>query len=331
MMPDVRSDSESDLVRKVLSIHGDFFQQRCLKEVKNSGWKVIAEEYPISSNLFYGSLDIWASLAGHKVNLLIECKKSHPKYKRWIFLSKPFLENFYLPIIKMRKNSLRHDDPKVDPFKGRQLDKVFKSDPDVMPNVQTGFLDAERGWFGTKGFAYAAHEITIDADENQIVKSYERANRPRERPPNERIYHGCHQLSLAMKSIMFDELRLMEKHTYTGMPSPKIFIPILVTNAELLTCEVDAEEVDLTTGEIQGTEETKLAQTNRIAYHFPLPEEFYLYPQDVTGDIHVRYLESASQLDMFKKLFIFVVRSSDLSNFLRDLQTVVQANTESQG
>lgn len=327
MTHDERADSETELVSKVLSVHGDFFQQRCLKEVRSSSWKVLAEEYPISSNLFYGSLDIWASRAEHRVNLLIECKKSHPKYKRWVFLSKPFLENFYLPIIKMRKSSLSYDDPKVDPFRGRQLEKIFKSDPDMMPNVQTGFLGAERGWFGTKGFAYAAHEITLDVDENHIVRSYERANKPRERPPHERIYHGCHQLSLAMKSIMFDELRLMEKRTYIDMPSPKIFIPILVTNAELLTCEVDAEAVDLTTGEIKETDKMKLAQTNRIAYHFPLPEEFYLYPQDVTGDIHVKYLESASQLEMFKRLFIFVVQSRDLCNFLQDLQIVELAIT----
>ncbi|MCW4043621.1 MAG: hypothetical protein NWE90_07860 [Candidatus Bathyarchaeota archaeon] len=325
MSNDQEKNSKYNTDKMALSVHGDFFQQFCLNKVRESGWQILAEEYPISSTLTYGSLDIWAAsaISGDGVNLLIECKKSHPKYKRWIFMSKPAGTRLCFPTIKMRKSSLKDSDPKIDPYKKRQLEKTFDSDPAIEPNIRTDIFDTNENdlkWLGIDTFAYGAHEIKIDASNDVIIKSYEKANRTRERPPHERIYHGCHQLSLATKSIMIEELRLMEKQTYVSIPMPKIFISILVTNAELVSCEFDPEEVDPSTGEPLNEDAVRFTQVKRLAYHFPLPEEFYLYPQDVTGDLHVKYLKSASQMGAFKKLFIIVVSSLDLRKFLDDLK-----------
>jgi hypothetical protein len=313
-------DQDIDVSKTTLAIHGDFFQQRCLSEVQQSGWEVLAEEFPISSYRSYGSLDIWAALSrsGKGMNLLIECKKSHPDYRKWIFLSKPGPSSLSFPVAKMRKDSLKLSDPKIDPYKSRQLANLEAA---VEPNISTGFIDVEQGRMGIDTYAYGAREIKLDADIKRIVQSYEEANRIRERPPQERIYHGCHQLSLAIKSVMLEELRLMEKHTYIGIPDHKVFIPILVTNAELVSCFVDTTGIDLHTGEIQREDAVRFTQVDELAYHFPLPKESYLYPQDVTGDRHVQFLESASQMEKFKKLFIIVVRSSHLKKFLNDLRS----------
>ena len=108
----------------------------------------------------------------------------------------------------------------------------------------------------------------------------------------------------------------MEKQTYLGIPHSKLFIPILVTNADLVSCIVHAKGIDLSTGEISDEGAVEFVRVNRVAYYFPLPEELYFYPQDVTGDKHIQFLMSASQLQIFKKLFIVVVRSSDFTSFL---------------
>jgi hypothetical protein len=211
---------------------------------------------------------------------------------------------------------LDFSDPKIDPYKGSQLAKL---DGTLEPNIQTGFLSVDQNRLGIQAYAYGAREIRLDSDENEIVKSFEEANRSRVRPPHERIYHGSRQISLATKSIMLEELKLMEKQTYIGMPPSKLFIPVLITNAELVSCVVDPEGIDLLTGEAnEGA--VKFEDVKRLAYHFPIPEELYLYPQDVTGDRHVPFLTSASQMEDFKKLFIIIVQSSDLQKFLQDVK-----------
>ncbi len=314
---------EFDLARKALSIHGDFFQQRCLSEVRRN-WVVLAEEYPVSSTESYGSLDIWAALSqsGRGANLLIECKKSHPNYRSWVFLSKPSHENLYFPIVKMRKDSLTHDDPKIDPYRTKDLEGVGGFDDRGRrrePNIRTDFFDWDQKSLSIDAFAFAAHEIDLNREEG-LLKSYEQANRMKQRPPHERIYHGCHQLSLAIKSIVLEELMLMEKRTYFEMPHQKVFIPILVTNADLVDCQVDAESIDLSAGDVCDESSVKFKHVDMVTYHFPAPKEFYLYPQDVTGDRHVQFLESASQMHRFKKLFILVVRPKNLGGLLQKIE-----------
>lgn len=306
-----------DVAKATLSVHGDFFQQRCVRAVEEGGWQILAEEYPISSGQFYGSLDIWASLlaSGEGINLLVESKKSHPKYRKWIFLSEPLRTDISFPVVKMRKNSLSSSDPKIDPYKLSELAKLDKE-----PNIQTGFVKVDRSRLGIQTFAYNAHEIRLDSDNGAIIRSYEESNRARERPPHERIYHGCRQLSLATRSILLEELKLMEKQTYVGIPPPKLFIPVLVTTAKLVSCVVDTRGIDLTRGEISDENAIEFKEVDRVAYHFPMPEEFYLYPQDVSRDMHIPFLKSASEMENFKKLFVIVVQSSNFDKFLQDIK-----------
>lgn len=307
-----------DPIKATLSIHGDLFQQRCVRAIAEQGWQLLAEEYPVSSGLFYGSLDIWASLlgSGEGPNLLIECKKAHPTYKKWIFLSKSLSKEVSFPAVKMRKNSLSSSDPKIDPYKQSELAGLAKAEP----NIQTGFVNLDRATLRIQAYAYNAHEIRLDDDNRAIIRSYEKSNRTRERPPHERIYHGCQQLSLATRSILYEELKLMEKQTYITIPPAKFFIPVLVTTAELVSCYVNPKDIDLTTGEMMDESALEFKQVDRVAYYFPMPEEMYLYPRDVRGDIHIPFLKSASEMEEFKELYVIVVHSSNFNKFLEDLK-----------
>ncbi|MDH5482744.1 MAG: hypothetical protein OEY22_07695, partial [Candidatus Bathyarchaeota archaeon] len=75
---------QSDLT-EALNREGFFFQKYCAEKIKESGWSVETEEYPISKD---ESFDIKATLVLFETALhivAVECKRSDPKRKRWAF------------------------------------------------------------------------------------------------------------------------------------------------------------------------------------------------------------------------------------------------------
>lgn len=80
-----------------LNVEGIFFQQRVADILRQAGWTVVAEEYPVAFPPGNGPivgkegrLDIRAErqFPGYVTVLAVECKKADPDYKEWVFFPK---------------------------------------------------------------------------------------------------------------------------------------------------------------------------------------------------------------------------------------------------
>ena len=94
----------------------------------------------------------------------------------------------------MRKNSLEFSDPKIDPYKPRELAMLNEVDSRgrmAEPNIRTDICQLDKERLGIDAFAYGAREIKLDSTDKDCLKSYEDANRTRPRPPNEKFTTGA--------------------------------------------------------------------------------------------------------------------------------------------
>lgn len=310
----------NEAVTKSLEFHGDFFHQRCLREIERAGWKVVDTEVPVHVAEQSSAADVWAEYPSGDFNLqvIIECKRSHPDFRVWTFLEDFFPAKAEFPVV--------YQDREVTIDAGARKLSIFS-------DVRAPSL------LVTERHARRAHEVSLTLDEKKLKKEFEDTYRPRgRRPQGERIAYACYQLALAIRSLLRDEVQILQYRTWAvkeGLPVPRIYLPLLVTTAQLLYGSAKEEKVEMADGTIR-EDGVSYEEVPWLLYSYPLPEEMQLFPLDGLGNqySHGKYLytvlpdtrapyehklqhvQSARGVTRYKRLPIIIVRGTALADCL---------------
>lgn len=122
----------------------------------------------------------------------------------------------------------------------------------------------------------------------------------------------CTHLIDSLECLLSQDLSL-KQNNINELLSELLFIPIIVTNANLVTCDFNPSMVNPSNGKLE-LENVKLEAVNYIKFKKTLSSQFKAYPTS-TNNQH--------ELAMFNQTFertVFIVKSTEIINFLRDLQ-----------
>ncbi len=317
-------DRDYTRITHALATHGDFFERRCASEVAAAGWSVVQEEFPVSLQGETGAIDIWAQKGNGRLNAIIEAKRSHPNFRVWLFYEGAWPTQTRVPIVYRKK--------------GQNISGLSR-ELEIFSDVRgINLKPADRA-------SLIARELPQQPTPDASLKSYEAANRARGgRPPAERIYHACFQVALGLKSVIRDEVQVMQHSAWRtggGGEPLRIFFPLVVTTADLLVCNLSPENVSIETGDID-PRHVEYREEKWLVYFFPLPEAFYLRPLDGLGneyrqgkyeyDIpqgvgsfvegHLQHLPSVAALSHYRRLPVVVVKARHLKDCLQRLEGV---------
>lgn len=256
-----------------LNVEGIFFQKYCTHLIKKSGWKVDNEEYPVtfpkpSSGILGkdGRLDIRASKKVRQkklnvvIDLLIECKKADPNLSSWIFFkSEKKLKHSYILNCKLKekinKESKGHSKWEIETF-SRDFSKSFK-----------------------------LSKIKVCNDGRELKSEFTKKPQKNDtKTSTARIQNGACQVCHAFRSLYADEIDfLREVLNKNNDPKDKthirIFIPIVVTTADLYVANFKAGDVKKIEGVID-YRKVKFSKSPQLLYEFPLPGHLQFSPME---------------------------------------------------
>lgn len=288
--------SDSDWTIHSLNIQGTFFERLCQKIINDhSQWKVVSTNYPVAfpRHTLVGeqsALDIYAQIEKKTIllTLLIECKKNNPEFINWVFF----------PHIKFT-NQLKHFSGLLIANKledGTQNN--WKTTTMLNPMISLKWTPTSDAW-ETRG-NYQQYKDNIKT-----------------RTSNKAITDAAHQIAIATRCIFEEELDnnkiLCVKTAGVEMPYVhQIFIPVIVTTANLFICKFDPKNINPEFGEIPFTK-AHLERQPYVLYEYPLPVHFHSDPLDKAAVLKVK------DKDFGKRMDILVVNSSNLPELLSKL------------
>jgi hypothetical protein len=133
---------------------------------------------------------------------------------------------------------------------------------------------------------------------------------------NASIMDGSYQVALATQSIFSNVWKDARDLTYSPRPSVPwkhhVFLPMIVTTAELFSCRFEATEISDSTGEIP-LKKVAIEEIPYLIYEFPLSKHL----QAETP--HRFSLLTDTQRDELTRLNIVIVNSRSLKGFVDNL------------
>jgi hypothetical protein len=216
-----------------------------------------------------------------KVVLLIECKKNNPDFVNWIFFPKrgqSSCSTMHLPRI--------HTTVTVAGM--------------LVPSIHTVPLHQP--------------SLPISNDCRETRGNYELQKRhDKTKTSNSAITDAANQIALATQSVFSEETQWASERISQGYHLPSsvtLFVPVIVTSANMFLCDFSPENVDPETGEIP-YKDAVLSPVNEVVYSYPLPK----YLQDIPPTQRKQVLETGSA-EEFVRREVFVVHSSKFPSFL---------------
>ena len=286
----------------VLNREGFFFQKYCVQKLKEAGWVIDFEEYPISEN---ETFDIKANLVLFETALniaVVECKRQDPTRKYWIFYKRDL------------------GTPKSQPFL-IQTHQLFTSRPKflwkskVLRGVLEGLNESKLGYpachtIGVEVFkdgnswktnSQVIHKasIVVAKGVNHLFDS-----------EAERLYNN---IRVGLKRLEKDK----KKHGWPYFLGGTI-IPVIITSAPLFSVVFDPSEMDPKTFKISHNKLDHKVK-NWLVYEFPLPSELRYHSKDVftlTGE------------NRYAKMHIFIVNGRHVTQFFRCLSESIKTHSE---
>lgn len=304
---------DQERMTHALNVEGIFFQSKCAKEVEKAGFELRFMEYPVSypknkpiEKTVESTLDIFAEKIANPhfdskkwaINLLIECKKANPKFKDWVFFKKIkthlgtdelLLNATMLKNIKRGKHWKINFDKIVTKEPFQYFEQNYISVPPDIKNPIRQSLD----------ICYDGRELKGDYEKKNAWKS-----------STERIQSACMQISIALRSFMFETFQYQFKLFFEKMDPDDInyYIPIIITTANLFTVDYKIKDIDLGKGEIEESK-PKFDSVPWLVYEYPL-ESYLQLKTEGLWDYHL------SDREKTRKLHIFIVNSKALLKFL---------------
>ena len=234
------------------------------REHPYSSMNIINETIP---QILEGTIDVFAVAKvsdDTSLCLCIECKKANPKQKHWVF--------------ELRTTG----------------DEIYRF---VYYDAKLKALNYEKNIFfpslGYKGMEYFDKAIQ--------VYQFKDLSGELSRDAQEMAYHSLKQANQAIKAFAPAEqeiFRLLRTHV-----TSILYLPVVVTTANLWTTEYKPEDVSWETGEVEN-DKLDLKGKNWVHYEFPLPVNLKLKGRE---DLE------------FEKRPTFVVKADKFPNFINNL------------
>jgi len=289
-----------------LANEGIFFQRKCAQLIKQAGWRVVSEESPVAfPPAKISSIERMESITDIKaqcetfmidnrfisVTSAVECKQRNPKYRCWVFFEASETVTSHPCFLAY----LIYDTERLD----------------VEPKsviVELGFPDL--------GYPLGDRQ-QIYSDKREINRSDKSAKICKNRE-GDSIYKACKQVAVATKAFFHDEFDFASKlHAIgaaLGIPYT-VFIPIVLTAAELWVCKFDSTDISIKNGQL---ESSKVAYRRApwLIYTFPLPS--YLRPTPEKFIVH----PDSQGREVLTKMDMFIVNSSHCLDFFEKLKKI---------
>jgi hypothetical protein len=310
--------TEDEWIIHSVNIHGVFFERACRKIIDESkSWWVSSHNVPVEfppptdhSRGRESNLDIWAVYrhtsgfdGGLRVlSLLIECKKNNPEFVKWIFFPK-----------QVEKTRLR---------RGSSADRVAIRDVAIWhdPNSPKGWKVLPRVMRSWTEF----HIPRVD-EARETRGSYRefKTAGSKTKTANTAVSEACYQVALATQAIFLSESQYLMRKLERAEPSAhvppqgmpwfkQLFIPVVVTTAQLFTCDFSPDDIDPVSGVLPFSK-AAITERPQVLYEYPLPRHLQAMPlfPEVTRD--------EGDTELFNRMHIWVVNSGHFGEFLEGM------------
>jgi hypothetical protein len=249
--------SDDDWKIHALNIHGGFFEQKIASIVHKclpNQLYYITSEYPVEVSNEESRLDVlgfvpssWNPKNG--IFFPIECKKHNPEFIDWIFY------------------------PKVQ-------EKVIGSTFSYFSHAGLYTVKNEKGFLSKIGMTdKLPPEKPVSSDGREVRGNYiNTTNGGKTKTANNSITEASYQVTLATHSLINEHLKLNEKQIKENIeyaPGNFVFIPIIVTTANLFMLDYCIDNIETSTGEI-ALDKVKLEPLDLLWYEYPIPPHLQL-------------------------------------------------------
>lgn len=229
-------DLTNEKAARALEEQGHLFQERCMFDIthKVSGLTFKSKEYPVSVGETQTSVDFIFRAKNRQPRFMyfvFECKRANPKYSNWLFSRSlpPAPVNRSLLVTKLTTQSMKHD--------------------------------------FTHPAAVTTHELYSELKYNDFVDPYGIEVRDkREGDPTKSTFGACQQVLTGIAGLVTEEKQRLEDGKVSSFES--LYIPIVLTTANLFKTEFRARDVDISTGRIDA-DKTKTTPAKWIAVDLP--------------------------------------------------------------
>lgn len=287
-----------------LNRDGFFFQKYCAQKIKEAGWVIDFEEYPISENQTF---DIKANLVLFETALniaVVECKRQDPTRKSWVFYrrdtssseTKPFWIQIHSLSTLVQKFPWKN---KVTRLVLEGLNESKLDNPSCH-TIGVEIYKHKNSWKANPQVVHKASSV-VAKGVNYLFDSEAK-----------RLYNN---LRIGLKRLEKDKKRL-------GWPyfAGSTIIPVVITSAPLLSIAFDPDEMDIKTFKVSYNK-LDHEETKWLVYDFPLPSELRYRSRDfftLTGEsryakMHIFILNGKHITEFFKRLTESIATRSDKS------------------
>lgn len=279
-----------------LNIQGIFFQKLIASIIIRHG-KVdfVTEEYPVeyppgNKNIrgLESRLDIHARIKDQihnsaRINLLIECKKANPEFVDWIFFEKSI--------------STERDDQPIN-FLEVTCDVSEGQPPKPRFDVVSRYL--------------ASYKIAGEARETRgDYENYKGGNKTK--TSNTAITEAANQVVLATHSIAEEHLEFLGRFEDSKNPVlTHLYLPVIVTTANLFICKFDPQNTSMTTGTISH-HNVNLERQDYLFYEYPIPTHLQIKTDEYW------YTERPEEKDRYVRRHVLIINGKSFDKILDNL------------
>jgi len=284
-------------VTDTLNKEGYFFQKYCAEKIKEAGWIIDFEEYPISDDKTF---DIKANLICHETALkiaVVECKRQDPMRKKWIFYRREPVGS------------------KSEPFL-IQVHHLHTANGTILRGVSELLAESKLGF-------PSCHTIGLEL----------LLNKKKRLETNPEVVHSaCLTVAKGIKHLFDSEAERLYNNMKLGLKRLESYkkkygwpyflgvtlIPVVVTSAPLFSLAFDPNEMDSETFKVPHNEE-HYKEEKWLVYEFPLPLETRYRSEHffaVTGE------------NRYAKMHEFIVNGKYILQFFRCLAESFEVGPE---
>jgi len=290
--------SDDDWKVHALNVHGGFFEQKVASIINDYNPKklfFITSEYPVRVAQEESRLDVLGFIpysinpnSGSGIYLTIECKKHNADFVDWVFF--PTIQNQLFGVDYSQCAFL-----KTYPYNNEFLVKTK--------------IELSKKRYTNK---------PISGDSREVRGTYKDvSNGIKTKTSNSSITEASYQVTLATHSIINEHIRLNDeniKHNQNSLFGVYIYVPVIVTTANLYLLDYKVDDIDTLTGEI-AFDKTKLNPVNWLWYEYPIPPHLQL-DMEVDNSDKMTTINNLRNFDYAVRRNIMVVNSAKIEEAL---------------
>ncbi len=299
--------TDDDWKIHALNVHGNFFQNKVAQTINTFNpqrLRFITTEYPVEYPRDHSReesrLDVLGFIpAQHNyqsgIYLIIECKKANPEFIDWLFY----------PTVQNQLFDPNHS--QITVVRNTTVNKTQQYDEFI----------AELGL--TRGLPVS--NVQISGDCREVRGSYENVSKGiKTKTSNATITDASYQVVLATHSIASDHrdanTKLLDENSRPVLDR-YLYMPMIVTTANLFTIEYNLDDVDISSGEIP-LDKVTLKPADMVFYEYPIPPHLqivsdtkYIKPYDFSMDYRVRRYILIANAKCLDKALNWMIRSGE--------------------